>query len=250
MPTRYNVQRPSMSSPNSIHRSSHGTRAVGSDAGSDAARADGPARPFSRCPRWLVLALLLPLAFILTTGRALAASSSPAVAQGALASADLPLCKMSEAELADPTSADAPAACAAVEDSEAADAGLSDAGPSDAARSAPMCDNAAASIAAVPEVPEVDHGQFEPARCDVQHLLALLRSDDRAGSANVISGTGEEKPVPPPIRLEQERRDAACSGGQPWPVLSAPSIVAFDAPCGLGWQRGHSIRIDRPPSQR
>jgi hypothetical protein len=236
MLTRYNVQRPSMSSRNSIHRSSCGTRAVGSDTGGDAgggaARADGPTRPFSHCPRWLVLALLLPLAFILTTGRALAASSSPACG------------------LADSSNEDAPAACAAVEDSEAADAAPSDAAPSDAARSAPMCDNAAASIAAVPEVPEVDHGQFEPARCDVQHLLALLRSDDRAGSAKVISGTGEEKPAPPPIRLQQERPDAACSGGQPWPVLSAPSLVAFEAPCGLGRQRGHSVRIDRPPSQR
>jgi hypothetical protein len=237
MLTRYNVQRSSMSSRNSIHRSSHGTRAVGSDAGGDAARADGPARPFSHCPRWLVLALLLPLAFILTTGRALAASSSPAC------------------ELADNSSADAPAACGAVEDSEAADAAPSDsapadAAPSEAARAAPMCDNAAASIAAVPEVPEVDRGQFEPARCDVQHLLALLRSDDRAGSANVISGTGEEKPAPLPIGPQQERRDAACSSGQPWPVPSAPSIVAFEAPCGLGWQRGHSERIDRPPSQR
>jgi hypothetical protein len=191
-----------------------------------------------------VLALLLPLAFILTTGRALAASSSPALTQASLASADLALCA-----LADPASDDAAAACAAAEDSEAADAAPSDAAPSDAARAAPMCDNAAASIAAVPEVPEVDRGQFEPARCDVQHLLALLRSDDRAGSANVISGSGEEKPAPLPIRPQQERRDAACSGGQPWPVPSAPSIVAFEAPRGLGWQRGHSVRIERPPSQ-
>lgn len=113
-----------------------------------------------------------------------------------------------------------------------------------------MCDNAAASIAAVPEVPEVDRGQFEPARCDVQHLLALLRSDDRAGNANVISGNGAEKPVPAPIRLQQERFDAACSGGQPWPAPSAPSIAAFEAPPGLGGQRGHSARIERPPSQR
>lgn len=112
-----------------------------------------------------------------------------------------------------------------------------------------MCDNDAASIAAVPDVPEVDRGQFEPARCDTQRLLSLLRSDERGRSANVISGNGAEKQEPPPIRVQQERFDAARAGGQLWPVLATPTSVDFDAPRGLGWQRGHFGRIERPPSQ-
>ncbi len=242
MLTRYNVHQPSMSSRKSIRYSLPGACPVRGRV----SRADGPARRRG----WLALALLLPLAFILHTGRALAANGAvPArvsAAREAPADAELALC-----EFADISIAAGPGACAAAADAEASDTEASDAD----ARGAPMCDNSAASIAAAPEVPEVDRGQFEPARCDVQRLLSLLRSDDRAGSANVISGdvifgNGGKKPVPAPIRLQLERLDAACAGGQHWPVPSAPSIVAFEAPRGLGWQRGHSARIERPPSQR
>jgi hypothetical protein len=227
MLTGYNVQQPSMSSSKSIRRS----LAAPGAARSHASRADGPGRRRG----WLAQAVLLTLAFLLHTGRASAASS---------ANAELALC-----EFADISVAAGPGACAAAENGVAGSA--EDAEGSDAAaHGAPMCDNAAASIAALPEVPEVDRGQFEPARCDIQHLLALLNSDDRVGSANVISGNGREKPAPPPIRLQQERLDAAFAGGQPWPVPRAPSIVAFEAPRGLGWLLGHNARIERPPSQR
>lgn len=234
MLTGYNVQQPSMSPRKSIRRSFPGAGA----ARSQAARADGPARRRG----WLAQALLLTLAFLLHTGRASAASS---------ADAELALC-----EFADISIAAGPGACAAGDDGPADNGPAGDGvaaedaeAPDAAVRAAPMCDNAAASIAAVPEVPEVDRGQFEPARCDTQRLLALLRSDDRAGSANMIAGKGEEKPAPPQIRLQQGRPDAAFAGGPPWPVPCAPSIVAFEAPRGLGWQRGHSARIERPPSQ-
>jgi hypothetical protein len=207
----------------------------------------------------LALALLLPLSFVSHAEDAVAASSAAPFSAAAPVESERALC-----EWADAASADGPGACGAAASGEVAvpadavpadavpaDAVPADAAPSDAAaHAAPMCDNAAASIAAVPEVPEIDRGQFEPARCDMQRLLALLRSDERAGNANVISGGGTEKPAPTPNRLQQERLDAASSGGLPWPAPSAPSIVAFEAPRGLGWQRGHSERIDRPPSQR
>jgi hypothetical protein len=210
-------------------------------------------RPRMYRPAALAVALLLPLAFLVHAGRALAASAAPARAAAALsadheapADAELVLC-----ESADISIAAGAGACAAADGVDAAAPEPADAEPADAAaRAAPMCDNDAASIAAVPEVPEVDRGQFEPARCDMQRLLSLLRSDERARCANVFSGGGTEKPAPPPIRLQQERLDAACSGGQPWPVPSAPALIAFEAPRGLGWQRGHCARIDRPPSQR
>jgi hypothetical protein len=205
------------------------------------------------------MALLLPLSFVLHAEDALAASDAAPFSATAPVESERGLCEWADAAIADGAGACGAAGGAEVavpseavpSDAVPPEAVPPDAAPSDAAaRAAPMCDNAAASIAAVPEVPEIDRGQFEPARCDTQRLLALLRSDERAGNANVISGGGTKKPVPPPTRLQQERLDAASAGTLPWPVPRAPSIVAFGAPGGLGWQRGHSIRIERPPSQR
>jgi hypothetical protein len=111
-----------------------------------------------------------------------------------------------------------------------------------------MCDNSAASIAAVSEVPEVDRGQFEPARCDMHRQLELLRSDDRARSTNLTPGSGE-KPEPARPRLPRARFDAACAGGAAWPVRATPAVVALDVPPGLAWRRGHFTRVERPPAQ-
>jgi hypothetical protein len=200
-----------------------------------------------RGPSWLGLAFLLSLACVLHAGHASAASAG--FSAGVSADAERALC-----EFADISIADGPGACAAAENTGGAEpepaAGTA---PSDGAdRAAPMCDNAGASIAVVPDVPEVDRGRFEPARCnmerlDIERLLALLRSDDRARNANVISGSGEK---PEPTRLRpQQRLDAACAAGAAWPIPAAPAGVAFGVPRGLAWRRGHAARVERPPSQ-
>jgi hypothetical protein len=210
---------------------------------------------------WLRLVLLLPLLCTLHAERAFAASapgaalSMPGFSIDALESAgaaERALC-----ELAGVSLANAAGACRAEEGGETvlavAEPGAPDehgpAAPADpAARAAPMCDNTAASVAAVPEVPEIDRGRFEPAPCDIERLLALLRSDDRARSSHVIAGASGERPEPQPLSLEQGRFDAAGTGGQRWPVPAGPSMIALGMARGLGAHRGHRTRIERPPS--
>jgi hypothetical protein len=194
---------------------------------------------------WLLLALMLPLACVLHAGHALAARAEAQPAS----------CELADLSIADDSIAASPAACITAENSEAAAAPSeptpADANaPAEAARYAPMCDNAGASIAAVPEVPELDRGQFEPARCDTHRWLALLRSEDRARSACVISGGGGEKPDPAPLRVRQGRFDAASERGPRWPLRAPVLIIALEPPRGLAWRAGHSPRIERPPTRR
>ncbi|HTV23067.1 MAG TPA: hypothetical protein VMG12_30470 [Polyangiaceae bacterium] len=112
-----------------------------------------------------------------------------------------------------------------------------------------MCDNDAASIAAVAEVPEVDRGRFEPAApCDVQRLLARLRSDDRARGVNAVAGNDTGRPEPRPSGEQNGSFDAACTGTTLWPLPSPSVSAALGQPRGLGWHPGYSARIERPPS--
>lgn len=113
-----------------------------------------------------------------------------------------------------------------------------------------MCDSTAASVAAAPEVPEVDRGRIEPAPCGAQRLLERLRSGDRMrdGAAASASGGGFREPAPP--AASGERLDAVGAPGARWPLRAEPASITLGSWPGLRASSGHRARVERPPSAR
>jgi len=250
-----------------VWRSASGTDAV------EAARVGG-AQPRAPRDRRVALATALIARRCLRTLALLVAALASFPTESALASSDIPRAgasspagsahtsgpvlaerDLASCELTDLSIGDGAAACGVVTSTEEPPA-LPDSEPElddqpsadPGARSAPMCDNTAASVAAAPEVPEVDRGRIEPVPCDVQRLLARLRSDDRTRGVNAVSGSGDGQPEPQSSSAGGERFDAARASGSLWPAPARSSCIALGTGRELAEQRGHAARIERPPS--
>jgi hypothetical protein len=112
--------------------------------------------------------------------------------------------------------------------------------------SAPMCDPRGASVAATPEVPEIDHGKLEQLPCDDAWLRWLGSALEHA-RGQAAARDGVPSSPPPELQLDRSRMDGLVSfvsvlPGRLQPVLLPPPEVA-----GLPARSGHARSIYRPP---
>ena len=118
--------------------------------------------------------------------------------------------------------------------------------PADAA---PMCDPMGASVAALPEIPEVDGGRLEELPCEALLLMTGWRLDaPELGSKAALHDS--EPHQPPSFHHYRARYDGACDFSVGFPARGEPLVV--DAPLrrGLGARPGHELGVYRPPVAR
>lgn len=129
-------------------------------------------------------------------------------------------------------------------------AGQLNAGQLNAEQSAaPMCDVTGASIAAVPDIPEIDRGHVEPLPCDAERLLSLLRANVWEPGASVTEAAGWPRRSAPAVS-PVERFEGAWARPIAWPTRGGVALVAFAPARGLEWRPGYPSRVYRPPSPR
>jgi hypothetical protein len=121
-------------------------------------------------------------------------------------------------------------------------------GPSAADEQAPMCDVHAASVAARPEVPEVDEGKLEPLSCD-----ALLQLIGWGKELRELDGNPSvaRHAVPPPEPSRASPLGARPEGvlEQHWLLSTAYETALVSEPRleGVGASSGHGPPVYRPP---
>lgn len=115
---------------------------------------------------------------------------------------------------------------------------------------APMCDPTGASVAALPEIPEVDSGRFEELPCDSGLLLMGvgwldgLELDDRAALRDT------EPQQPQQLQHHRSPYDGACDFGVAFPSRCEPVVTCAPLRRGLSARRGHHLGVFRPPVAR
>jgi hypothetical protein len=112
---------------------------------------------------------------------------------------------------------------------------------------APMCDPMGASIAARPDIPEVDGGRLENLPCEALLLMTGWRLDspELAGRVAVL---GDTEPVHPhQVELAPSRYDGACDFHVAFPSRVEPALTAAAHGEGLAPSHGHRLQVYRPP---
>ena len=120
----------------------------------------------------------------------------------------------------------------------------------DADEGAPMCDPHAASVAATPEVPEIDHGKLEQLPCDEAWRLWLgSKLDDGGGHAAGRDAARDGVPSSPPPELQHARvrMDALVPLVIVMPERAQPVRMPRSHITGLPPRHGHPLSIYRPP---
>jgi hypothetical protein len=136
----------------------------------------------------------------------------------------------------------------------AAPAGAASAAPTPsklepAADAAPMCDPMGASVAAQPEIPEVDGGRLEELPCEALLLMTSWRLDaPELGSKAALHDP--EPHQPQSFQHYRARYDGACDFSVGLPGRGEPLVM--DAPLrdGLRARSGHELGVYRPPVAR
>jgi hypothetical protein len=120
--------------------------------------------------------------------------------------------------------------------------------PSDQA--APMCDPSGASVAARPEIPEVDRGRLQELPCEAQLWMAEWQLDapDFEGLKAAFDHSSPNHPLH--FQLPRSRYEGACDFSVAFPERAEPVIAALPAGIGLLPSRGYRRLVFRPPSVR
>jgi hypothetical protein len=111
---------------------------------------------------------------------------------------------------------------------------------------APMCDPHGASVAAMPEVPEGDHGKLEQLPCDDAWLLWLGAELEQAQGHAWARNSAPSSP-PPELQLERARLDGVIQPVTVMPGRTQPVQLPRPEVAGLPARPGHRSTIYRPP---
>jgi hypothetical protein len=107
----------------------------------------------------------------------------------------------------------------------------------------------AASVAAVPEIPEVDGGRLEVLPCEALLLMAGWRPD--APEFGHKAALHDPEPHQrQPAQLTRDRDEGACSYRMAFPARVEPAVINAPLAQGLMSQRGHRPGVYRPPVTR
>jgi hypothetical protein len=120
-----------------------------------------------------------------------------------------------------------------------------------ASEPAPMCDNDAASIVALDDIPEIDRGRFEALPCEAQLLLAGWQPDAPELGRKAARCDDAEPPTPAHhVAAPRPRPEGASQLGTRLPARSEPAPAKLGAQAGLAASLGHARTPFRPPLAR
>ena len=110
-----------------------------------------------------------------------------------------------------------------------------------------MCDPMGASVAARPEIPEVDAGRLEILPCEALLMMTGWRLDSPE-FAGRVAALGDADPAhPQQVELAPSRYDGACDFHVAFPSRIEPLLAVAPDREGLTPSHGHRLQVYRPP---